>query len=135
VSLSHKWIQPILAWTPALLMMGLLFWISANETPNFARTRFFGQDKMFHACAYFGLACLYLRGLIWGGRTPSKTLLFLAIAGASLYGATDEYHQSWVPERVMGWEDWCADTLGASMLLLAQRPVLGILARERKRYP
>lgn len=44
---------------------------------------------------------------------PRATALLLAVAGASLYGITDEFHQSFVPMRVPDVRDWAMDTLGA----------------------
>ena len=37
------------------------------------------------------------------------------MALASLYGATDEFHQSFVPGRDSDVLDWVADTLGAAL--------------------
>ena len=39
----------------------------------------------------------------------------MAIIAASIYGASDEYHQYFVPGRVCDWVDWVADTLGATL--------------------
>ena len=39
----------------------------------------------------------------------------LAIVAASLYGATDEVHQAFVPFRTAAWSDWVADTAGAAI--------------------
>jgi VanZ family protein len=43
------------------------------------------------------------RGALWG------------LVAASLFGITDEWHQSWVPGRSVEPEDWVADTLGAAL--------------------
>jgi VanZ family protein len=39
----------------------------------------------------------------------------LAILTASAYGLTDEVHQAFVPLREAGWQDWLADTIGATV--------------------
>ena len=46
---------------------------------------------------------------------PLGLIIVLAIALASLYGATDEFHQSFIPERMADPADWLTDTLGASL--------------------
>lgn len=42
-------------------------------------------------------------------------LVLAAIALASLYGVTDEFHQSFVPGRMCDPADWLTDTLGATL--------------------
>ena len=41
--------------------------------------------------------------------------VFLTIAAASLFGASDECHQSFTPGRQADVFDWLADTLGACL--------------------
>jgi hypothetical protein len=36
----------------------------------------------------------------------------------SAYGATDEWHQSFVPGRAMDVQDWIADTIGAAIAVV-----------------
>jgi VanZ family protein len=40
----------------------------------------------------------------------------LAIVTASVYGITDEVHQLFVPFRESSWQDWLADTVGATIV-------------------
>ncbi len=60
--------------------------------------------------------------------------LAIAIAIASAYGVTDEFHQSFVPLRTPDPADWMLDTLGAtfgaSIALAAE--VLGERLRAKK---
>ncbi|MEC4272010.1 VanZ family protein [Adlercreutzia sp. R25] len=42
-------------------------------------------------------------------------LALIAIALASLYAVTDEFHQSFVPGRLCDPADWLTDTLGAAL--------------------
>ena len=35
-----------------------------------------------------------------------------------LVGAADEFHQSFLPGRVAGWDDWLADAVGTALGLL-----------------
>jgi VanZ family protein len=64
-------------------------------------------DKVVHFSVYglLGvLTCRTRRGAGWA---------ILAVVLTSLYGASDEWHQSFVPGRAAGVADWMADTLGA----------------------
>ena len=64
------------------------------------------------------------------GRTP-RGALFLAVALASLYGATDEFHQSLVPGRDADVVDWVADTLGAAIGAALATAAIRALRRPR----
>ena len=48
----------------------------------------------------------------------------MAIALASFYGMTDEFHQSFVPFRYSHVLDWVADTVGAGLGVLLMQRVL-----------
>ncbi len=69
------------------------------------------QDKVLHVTAYFvmGLfAWRFFRHLTPSGlRKSIATMLF-----CSLYGISDEWHQSFVPGRDADAMDWAADTFG-----------------------
>lgn len=70
-----------------------------------------GFDKLAHFGVYGGLAFLVSRAL--NGYRPSPRAA--AIGGAliaSVYGATDEIHQSFTPGRSPEVLDWVADTAG-----------------------
>ncbi|MSU51919.1 MAG: VanZ family protein [Opitutaceae bacterium] len=73
-----------------------------------------GFDKVAH-CLVFGLlATLVVRN----GFLPKYA--WLAVALVSLFGATDEWHQSFTPGRSVEIADWVADTLGAAVALYAR---------------
>jgi len=77
------------------------------------------QDKMHHLLAYAilaGLAWRAFRHFLTGNRIPLVALLF-----CSAYGVSDEWHQSFVPERHADAADWLADTLGTILSLLLIR--------------
>lgn len=103
----------------AALLLGwclLIFWLSSRpviSTPPW----FEHQDKLFHATAYAIMGWLFWR---WGRTAPSRPAATVAVAGmlfCSLYGASDEWHQSFVPVRDASVGDWLADTLGAALAL------------------
>lgn len=99
------------AWIPALLYMGLIFYLSSLSDPLPDLT-FRVWDKALHAIEYAALGAMLLVALRASG-AAAATALVLAMAGASLYGASDEIHQYFVPGRQCDLRDWLADTVGA----------------------
>lgn len=77
----------------------------------------FYADKIVHGALYGGLGFLFLRALLRGRYLNIPMLsVILAIVLTSLYGVTDEYHQSFVPGRTPEIHDWIADTVGAALV-------------------
>jgi VanZ family protein len=70
------------------------------------------SDKLLHFVVYAGLAVLFCRALLGEG-VASRPALWAAILLASAYGASDEYHQLFVPLRNGDLQDWFVDTIGA----------------------
>ena len=102
-------------WIPAVAYMGLIFFLSSQSflpTP----VEFPNADKVLHMGEYGILSGL----LVLPGLPP-----FAAFTAASAYGATDEFHQRFVPGRDGNLWDWAADATGAflasAMLFLWQR--------------
>ncbi len=100
------------AWVPALLYMAGIFVASAQ--PSVPLPRVDHSDKMLHFAAYAGLGATLAYA---GARTALGPLPLIAIG--SLYGASDEIHQGFVPGRTPDLLDWVADTLGAIVGVLA----------------
>jgi VanZ family protein len=103
--LRRDWIWPC-------AVAGVIVWASSRETvatPEFVHW-LPSFDKVAHFCVYGLLGTLTLRALGRGRWAP-----WLAIAVVSLFGATDEWHQSCVPGRSSEALDWVADTLGAAL--------------------
>ncbi len=93
-----------------IAMMGTLYWASAQEKPEIVPALNI-PDKWAHFIAYGLLGTLILRTKwVWGRGTRG---MFIAVSVASLYGISDEWHQSFVPGRYPDVVDWIADTLGA----------------------
>jgi len=72
------------------------------------------SDKHIHALAFglLALACLF--GLVHGQwRRVDLRWAVVAAVMASLYGVSDEWHQSFVPGRTADWADVRADAIGA----------------------
>ena len=108
----------IARWWPALVMMAVIFAASSfpsQDLPNFGLWDWL-LKKSGHALGYALLALAYLRGLTpAGGERPAARKWLLAVLLAGLYGATDEYHQSFVAGRGAAAADVLIDTLGAAI--------------------
>lgn len=97
--------------------MGLLFYESSQ--PAVPKAVEFVWDKLLHAGGYAGLALLCVRALTDRfHRSLSLGLAASAWAIATLYGATDEWHQSFVPARQMDPGDLVADAVGAAAVVV-----------------
>ena len=115
----------------AMAWMALIFYLSSQSslpTPEL----FPQQDKVIHAVFYGILAILLLGGFRPGVTGYTKTHRLLAVLAASLYGISDELHQSFVPDRDADMLDWLADTTGAvvAVWLLASLVRKVLLARH-----
>jgi VanZ family protein len=106
VSLSRR----IVLWLPPIVYLWVIFHLSSESQPLPALTAHV-WDKLLHLFEYGGLAALVCRALLGEGLGWS-TAVAAAIVAASLYGASDEWHQSFVPMRDSDVRDWMADTLG-----------------------
>jgi hypothetical protein len=102
--------HPIALWLPPVLYLAAIFWISSMPQPLLAPPG--GTDKIAHALAYAGLGLLLCRACAGSGLPPAAAIS-IAVLAASIYGASDEWHQSFVPNRAADPRDWVADTLGA----------------------
>ena len=119
------------AFLPAALYAGLIFALSAQAIPfPMLPPELLMHDKLLHAAAYAGLGALLVPGLRAAGCSPRGALLG-AVALASLYGATDELHQAFVPGRTADVIDWVADTLGAALGAFAATAATLALRRPR----
>jgi len=119
------------AFLPAVLYAGLIYALSAQADPlPMLPPEILMHDKILHGLAYAGLGALLVPGLRAAGFSPGGALL-VAVALAGLYGATDEFHQSFVPGRTADVLDWAADTLGAAIGASAATAATLALRRPR----
>jgi len=78
------------------------------------------SDHTGHFVGYALLAALLLRALSraqWSRVTAASAMAAWLLSSA--YGASDEWHQSFVPGRTPTVDDWVADTLGAAVAVAA----------------
>lgn len=115
-----------MAFLPAAAYAGVLFALSSQARPlSFLPPELLAQDKVLHAIAYAVLAALLVPGFRVAG-VMGRWALLAAIALASLYGASDEFHQAFVPGRTADALDWAADTIGAAVGAAAAGAVLAL---------
>jgi len=103
----------------ALLLFYCLFiyWLSDQSTlKNPFDFGFDYQDKLYHAGAYSIMGLLAWRSFKHLVGLPIIQA-FLSIAFCSLYGLSDEWHQSFVVGRESDIADWVADTSGALLAI------------------
>src|SRR5262245_6960432 len=108
----------------------LLVIFGASSIPNLTRLPGNISDKSGHSIGYALLGGLILRALA-GGRLRDVTWsrVLTAIALATLYGVTDEFHQLFVPGRSADRYDVLADGIGATMAA-----AVGWLASAARRW-
>lgn len=99
----------IRAWLWAGVIAGLIFSASSRSTVAGPSVPQF--DKVAHFSVYGLLATLVYRAL--RGRAGA----WWALVAVSAYGATDEWHQYFVPGRSSEIADWVADTAGAAVAI------------------
>ena len=99
-------------WGPVVLLMAVIFLASSSSDPVDLPGRF--TDKLAHMAIYALLGALIARALARG--KPSATTarhIVLAVIVSTVYGVTDEWHQSFVPDRTPDVMDLLADATGA----------------------
>jgi VanZ family protein len=101
-----------LRWLAVVVWAGVIFGFSSIPSRHFAGGVNL-RDALLHAAEYAVLAALLRRaGLSWSG----------AVVVASAYGASDEFHQSFVENRDASPVDLMFDVAGASIGALVPSP-------------
>ena len=112
-------VQVLWYWLPAMMYAGAIFFLSAQSHPEDELPTFLIKDindKVLHAVEFGILVLLCYRAFRWAaGPAVARQAVVLAIVTASVYGLTDEVHQALVPLRDASWQDWLADTVGATL--------------------
>ncbi len=120
------------AWPYALIALvwaAVLFWESSRANPfPFLPEGILSHDKLLHAGAYAVLGALVAAALRVRGAVPARAIA-VAVLVAAAYGATDEWHQSYVPGRDADPLDWTADGVGAIAGAAAALALRGRTAR------
>jgi VanZ family protein len=127
-----SWKRRASLWLPALLYMAIIFHFSSQPDP-LPEIRTHVWDKLLHCTEYIGLAFLVCRALAGEG-LAWRMAFAIAILAASLYGASDEWHQAYVPNRSSDVHDWVADSIGG-IVGVAAFGAVSTASRRRRRHP
>ena len=104
-------------WAPPVLYMVLIFVISSLEQPPLPMPEFewLTIDKLYHFIEYAILGGLVARAFVKAkpAIVPSRWVWYVVAVFSILYGASDEWHQTFVPGRFATLADWVADVLGS----------------------
>jgi VanZ family protein len=109
-------------WLPPLLWAALILILTSIPGSHIPASPFRNFDKVVHLTIYGVLGWLTARSWANGSRVAATALVALALV--SCFGALDEWHQQFIPQRSMDILDWTADSIGAAigvMLALATR--------------
>jgi hypothetical protein len=104
---------------PAILWAVLIFISSSIPSTMIPNLKIFDFDKVIHFGIYFLFAFFMYRALRYQNRIPllARHALLGTVLLVIVYGASDEFHQYFVPGRQADVFDLMADTLGAVVLV------------------
>ncbi|MDO8848214.1 MAG: VanZ family protein [Coriobacteriia bacterium] len=108
----------------AVAWMGVIFGLSSLHGSSVPGR----YSTLGHFILYAVLGTLYFTALPAGGRWA-----IVAVALASLYGISDEIHQSFVPGRMPDPVDWLVDTAGALTAVMLAEGLRRLIARRDAR--
>ena len=119
------------------LVMGTIFFLSHQSGDSIELSLFAGMDKVSHLIAYFVLALS-----VYFAHTPqlhfhSRVRVVLQVTCfCALFALSDEYHQSFIPGRMVSIGDLVADLLGVILAtflyLYFHRRILSYLVEREK---
>lgn len=101
-------------WLPAIALCAVIFCQSSFATPH-VLPAWPHKDKVLHGVVYGLLATLWVRAFntLEGFHGRRRLLMITGIALATLYGLSDEWHQSFVAARTADPADLLADFCGS----------------------
>jgi hypothetical protein len=110
IRLQNRWL--FWRWFLMLAYAGSVFVVSAIPGNTLPHVRV--SDKLLHMVEFGGLAVLLCRALTMQmpGRSR-RSILVMSLVAAMCYGALDEAHQLFVPQRMPDVTDLVADSVGA----------------------
>jgi len=103
-------------WTPVIFWMTIIFSLSSLPSSGVPFIDIPNIDKFFHCVEYFILGALLVRAFWNSALNPNyKYILAASILIAAIYGASDEFHQLFTPERSCEFFDFLADVIGSGI--------------------
>ena len=103
----------LILWLPVLAYMAVIFYVSSQPDIAEVATNLV-SDKILHALEYAVLAVLVARAFAGGlpRRIPGRVIVSATLITVA-FGASDEFHQYFVPGRHADPTDLLADSAGA----------------------
>src|SRR5215207_10584072 len=100
LSSTQKWFQTV-CWVWVLIWVCTVFYLSSRSSEELQDLPFFVEawDKVLHFTAFFCGVLPLVPALRLSFDWPWRKICLVAIAATSLYGALDEVHQLWTPNR------------------------------------
>lgn len=109
-------------WFPVILYCVIIFIVSSIPQPIPPKIKIPFFDKFLHAIEYGILSYLLIRAFIGSKANLTKGfIIILSVLLATLYGASDEFHQIFVKNRDPSLFDLMFDFLGAMVTGLIKR--------------
>jgi len=120
-------------WAPVVIWAGVIFFLSSIPGKHIPKVGIPNIDKLVHSFEFFILGLLVIRAFINSYIEPSPLerspvsvsrkrhninlakAIILSIIIASLYGASDEWHQSFVAGRTPDVLDFLVDFIGLNV--------------------
>jgi VanZ family protein len=105
---------------PFILWIVIIFTESSFPSTVYPEVPIVNIDKLVHIGIYGLLAALCYISLTHQEKYPFllRNALIITIIFTALYGASDEFHQYFVPNRDCDFFDWLSDAAGAVIMAL-----------------
>ncbi len=108
-------------WLPCIVYAATIYYISGQtlQDPRWVPfLPFWKYDKVIHFTEFGILGLLLARALKVTFMTHTKSVFFVTLVIIAIYASIDEWHQSFVPNRVSSVGDVFADVFGAAVFSL-----------------
>jgi VanZ family protein len=109
----------LLRWTPPVIWSLVILFLTSIPNPSIPAPK--DSDKLVHFFVYAVLGALTGRAALLQRRQLALALAL--VAGISVFGAIDEWHQHFIPGRSPAVNDWVADTIGGVVGIAAMMVV------------
>jgi VanZ family protein len=108
---------------PFLFWVAVIFTESSFPSSVYPEVPIVNIDKLVHIGIYGLLTALCYISLIHQDKYPNliKHALIITVLFTALYGASDEFHQYFVPNRDCDFFDWLSDAAGAVIMAVLIR--------------
>jgi VanZ family protein len=112
-------LKKVLFLIPVIGISLCIIFLSSQATFDLPVWKIIGFDKVAHICAYFAYGlCVQFAYYGLSGNPIKKKIIIGTLIISALFGASDEFHQYFVPGRTCDIFDFIADVTGASLSLL-----------------